>query len=115
MDSKKRIKSFIIGFILSLVLTLAAYLAVVDSIFSGSILLIVILGIALMQFVVQLLFFLSLGQESKPRWKLAIFLSTLAIVLIIMLGSLWIMNHLNYNMSMSPQKIENYTQSQDGF
>lgn len=115
MHIKKRITSFTIGFTLSLILTLAAYLAVVDDIFSGWVLLTVILIIAVIQFAVQLIFFLSLGQEAKPRWKLVIFVSTLGLVLIIMLGSLWIMNHLNYNMSSSVKSIENYTNSQDGF
>lgn len=115
MENKKRIRSFINGFALSLILTLLAYWFVVDAIFKGWVLLTVILVIAIIQFMVQLLFFLNLGQESKPRWKLVIFLSTLALVLIITLGSLWIMNHLNYNMSSSVKKIENYTQSQDGF
>lgn len=112
---KKRIISFINGFTISLILTVVAYLLVVENILSGWILLTAILTIAILQFIVQLLFFLNLGQETGPRWKLTIFISTLGLVLMIIIGSLWIMNHLNYNMMSSPQKIEQYTQTEDAF
>ena len=89
-------KSYITGFILSLAFTLAAYFAVVNH-FPNA--LIIILFLAIAQLVIQLLFFLHVGQEQGPRWNLAVLLSTLGVVLIVVIGSLWIMNHLNYNMT----------------
>ena len=36
-----------------------------------------------------------MGQEAKPRWETLIFCFMVLILLIIVIGSLWIMNDLN--------------------
>lgn len=110
--NEETLKSYTIGFILSLVLTLVAYDVVVDHFFSGWGLVFVILALAMAQLVIQLVFFLHLASEFGGRWKLAIFLSTVSLVLIIVIGSLWIMNHLNYN--MTPAQMNQYMQDQQG-
>jgi cytochrome o ubiquinol oxidase operon protein cyoD len=89
---------YVIGFLFSLILTLGSYLLVVHRVFETGLLVAGVILLALLQLLVQLFYFLHLGQEAKPRWKLAFFLSTVAIILIVVLGSLWIMHHLNYNM-----------------
>ena|SRR5260221_2509642 len=101
MKTHATLRSYITGFALSIAFTLLAYFAVVNHVVSGGLLIAVIIGLAIVQLVVQLLFFLHIGQESKPRWNLAFFLSTASIVLLIVVASLWIMNHLNYNMMTS--------------
>ncbi len=99
-----RIITYLTGFILSLTLTLAAYFIVTAHVASGHVFLthhfvmIAALILALAQLIVQMIFFLHLHEETGPRWNLAIFISTIGLVLIIVVGSLWIMNHLNYNM-----------------
>ena len=102
-------KAYITGFILSLILTLASYFAVVNH---APVTAFVILGLAFVQFIVQLIYFLHLGQGQDGSWNLVIFFSTVGIIFILVVGSIWIMNHLNYN--MSPQDINNYMDSQDG-
>jgi cytochrome o ubiquinol oxidase subunit IV len=104
---------YVHGFILSVGLTVIAYLSVVRHLMSGSVLIGFIIGLALIQFLVQMFFFLHLGKETKPRWKLAVAGFMVMVVLILVGGSLWIMNNLNYRM-MTPQQINNYMQSQDG-
>ena|SRR5689334_6689164 len=91
----------VFGFIASLCLTLAAFWIVfTPAVFhlttQGVIIAIFIL--ALMQFVVQSICFLKLLEEKAPRWHLVVFISTLSIMLIIILGSIWIMDQLNYHM-----------------
>lgn len=110
-------KSYVIGFISSLVLTLAAYFAVTQSWLSGAGLIALIMGLASLQFIVQLWFFLHLGNEPKPRWKLAAFLFMFLVLVIIVGGSLWIMANLNYNMMMTPEQMDEYMlkQSNKGF
>jgi cytochrome o ubiquinol oxidase operon protein cyoD len=113
-------KSYIIGFISSILLTLAAYTLIEIHInsahetFSHPFLTFAILTLAVIQFIVQIIFFLHIGRGPDSRWNLAIFVSTLAIVLILVIGSIWIMNHLNYNMMASPSQMNAYIQSQDG-
>jgi cytochrome o ubiquinol oxidase operon protein cyoD len=109
---KSTIRSYITGFGVSIILTLAAYAIVTQHLFTNLIVLYSIIILAVIQLVVQLFFFLHLGQESKPRWHLVFFLSTIGIILIVVIGSIWIMNHLNYN--MTPKEMNQYIQSQDG-
>jgi len=106
------IKSYVTGFVLSIVLTLVAYTLVVHDALSRHLLVALVVGLALVQFVVQLLFFLHLGRETKPRWKLFVLLFMLLVVLILVFGSLWIMNNLNYR--MTPAQINTYMNNQGG-
>ncbi len=118
---KATLRSYIIGFVLSLVLTLsAAWLVWMNIHFGdGMISRITVIGIlialALIQLLVQLIFFMHLAGESGPRWRLGVFAGTVGIILIIVIGSIWIMDHLNYNMMASPADMNAYIQSQDGF
>jgi cytochrome o ubiquinol oxidase operon protein cyoD len=91
-------KSYILGFVLSILLTLAAYFIVVNRLLTGWDLMLVVAILALIQFCVQLIFFLHLDHEKGPRWNFTVFLSTIGVVLIVIIGSLWIMNNLNYHM-----------------
>jgi cytochrome o ubiquinol oxidase operon protein cyoD len=74
-----------------------------------------IIILAIVQLLVQLIFFMHLASENGPRWKLAVLISTVGIILIVVVGSIWIMNHLNYNMMANPTQMNQYIQSQDGF
>lgn len=91
-------KSYITGFILSIVLTLAAYFLAVESVLTGWALDLAIALLAIAQALVQLILFLNLTREAKPRWNLIIFLFMVLIVFIVVFGSLWIMNNLKYNL-----------------
>lgn len=111
-------KNYIIGFLLSVTLTLVAYFLVVYHVASGHImppdevLLFLLPGLAVIQMCIQMYFFLHIGHESKPRWNLLFFLSTMSLVLVIIIGSLWIMNHLNYN--MTPQAMTKFIIKDEG-
>jgi cytochrome o ubiquinol oxidase subunit IV len=92
-------QSYIIGFLLSLVFTAIPYYMVVNKSASGTVLLAAILGFAVLQMLIQILFFLHLGRGPKPLYNVAFFVSTVGIILVVVGGSIWIMNHLNYNMA----------------
>jgi cytochrome o ubiquinol oxidase operon protein cyoD len=87
--------SYLIGFGLSLLLTAAAYLLVGLQLLESVYLIILLMGLALLQAYAQLLFFLHLGKESHPRWNILVFFLMLSTLAIVVLGSLWIMAHLN--------------------
>lgn len=91
-------KSYIIGFILSIGLTVVPYMIVVHHLFPLHIVMIAIVVLGVLQLLVQLVFFLHLGGESKPRWNLMAFLFTLLVVAILVIGTMWIMYNLDYNM-----------------
>jgi cytochrome o ubiquinol oxidase subunit IV len=89
------------GFIASLLLTLAAYFVIQNpDFFNFSIktALLVIFIFALIQSLVQLVFFINVWKEKGTLWNLGVFISTVSIIFIIIYFSIWIINHLNYNM-----------------
>lgn len=88
-------KAYYIGFIASLFLTALSFSLAITGLFSGHVLIYTLIFLALVQAVVQLRFFLHLGQEPKPRWETMIFYFMVLVLLIIALGSLWIMHDLN--------------------
>ncbi len=92
------LRTYVIGFAISIVLTLISYFLVMNSSFSRYATVIAINVLALIQLFVQLRFFLHLGKEKAPRWNLIIFLCMVVFLAIVVFGSLWIMNELNDNM-----------------
>lgn len=100
------LKSYVTGFVLSIVLTLIPYFVVMNHLLSGVWLVAVILAFAFVQLLVQLLFFLHMREESKPRLNLVIFISFASIIVIVIVASLWIMQHLNYNMNLIQLKTQ---------
>lgn len=99
-------KSYLLGFILSLLFTIIPYYLVTNHVLTSDVLTAGILGLAMIQLLIQLIFFLHLGEESKPRWNLIMLISTFGIILLIVVGSIWIMNNLNYK--MMPEHMEEF-------
>ncbi len=112
-ELNSRIKNYTIGFLLSAFLTVIAYAAVSQQLLNGGALVAIIMVLAILQLIVQLLFFLHLGSESKPRWNLVSFMFMLLILTIIVAGSLWIMYNLNYN-TMSPSQTDEFLKQDEG-
>jgi len=90
-----------IGLFFSLALIIGAYIVVIRQWLSGYILIAAIIALALGQALVQLFCFMHLHQEHKPRWNLMTFLFMGLVLLMIVIGSLWIMENINYHMSPS--------------
>ncbi|HEX7483563.1 MAG TPA: cytochrome o ubiquinol oxidase subunit IV [Candidatus Saccharimonadales bacterium] len=114
----KRLVSYAVGFISSVILTVIAYALVVnDTIvraWTAPIVAIVIAILASLQLIVQLIFFMHLSEERRPRWKLMSFVFAFVILGIIVFGSLWIMFDLNDRMMMSPTEMIKYMNKQTG-
>lgn len=89
------LRAYVIGFFASLLLTGASFFIVASKTLSGQPLIYTIIALALVQAIVQLLFFLHVGQEAKPRWETVVFYFMVVILFIIAAGSLWIMHDLN--------------------
>src|SRR4051812_21790416 len=93
-------KNYLLGFLLALLLSLAAWLLVHKHVASHHLfwtdkgLVITIISLALVQLFVQLTFFLHLFSEKKPRWNLTVLSFALIVVLILVGGSLWIIYNL---------------------
>lgn len=102
------LKSYVVGFCLSLLLTLVPYFMVANGLASRPVLVVSVVVAAVLQLVVQLGFFLHLSFKPTERDGLLGFLSTAIIIFVIVFGSLWVMHDLNYFM-MDPV-MEEYEQ-----
>lgn len=106
---KIRIAKYIVGFVLSLATTLVAYLVVKDGLYTGTELLWVLGGLAITQMAVQLVFFLHIGEAPGVRVRTLAFSFMSLILVITVVGSIWIMHHLNYRMmDMTPDQKTEY-------
>lgn len=95
---KKTLQAYVIGFILCAFLTLVSFGMVEKKLFSEMTLIALLLVLALVQLTVQSICFLNLNNSSEGKWNLQPFLFTLLIIVVLVTGSLWIMNNLDYNM-----------------
>ncbi|MES2006501.1 MAG: cytochrome o ubiquinol oxidase subunit IV [Patescibacteria group bacterium] len=106
----KTLHAYILGFILSIGLTLFAFSMVQMHLDSGhvapshEVAIPALITLAIAQLLVQLILFLHLGREQKPRWNLIALCFALFVVTVVVGGSLWIMNHLHHE-SMSDYNV----------
>ena len=107
------LKSYVLGYVLSLALTFTPYFLVTERVFTSTLLIVSILVFALVQLGVQLFFFLHLKSESRPRWNSLILALTAFIVVVVVVGSLWIMDNLNNNMMMTPEEMGTLMESME--
>lgn len=97
--SRRAMNSYVIGFVLSIIFTLVPYFIVVRNLLENVNLVYAVVGFGVAQLLVQVIFFLHLSKKSKPHWNMIVFVFTTLIVAILVGGSLWVMNNLNYNMT----------------
>lgn len=88
------IKAYAVGFTASLLFTSASFLLVITRVLTGRPLVWTLIALAMVQAIFQLLFFLHVGQEAKPKWETVVFGFMLLLLSIIALGSLWVMDDL---------------------
>ncbi|HTJ97056.1 MAG TPA: cytochrome o ubiquinol oxidase subunit IV [Rhodocyclaceae bacterium] len=94
---------YVVGFILSVILTAIPFWLVMDKIIdSKTVLSIVLLGIGAVQIVVHMVYFLHMSPKSEGGWNMMAMIFTIVLVVITLSGSLWVMFHLNSNMMPMP-------------
>ena len=100
------LKGYATGFVLSLILTAIPFWLVMAKVIPNStITALVVLGFAVLQILVHMVYFLHLDAKSEGGWNLLSTIFTVIIVVIMLAGSLWVMHHMNANMMpMSPHE-----------
>jgi len=91
------VKEYVVGLILSIILTVIPFALVMNG-GSGAITLLVIFACLVAQVLVQLVFFLHMNGSSEQTWNTVSGVFVVLILLIVVLGSVWVMWHLNHNM-----------------
>ncbi len=102
-------KSYMVGFVLSVILTAIPFWLVMADVFdskSATVAAVMILGA--IQIVVHMIYFLHMNTKSEGGWIMMAAIFTIVLVVICLTGSLWVMHHLNANMMpMSPEMMKN--------
>lgn len=91
--------SYMIGFGLSVLLTAIPFWLVMNQTFANpQVTALVIMGFAMVQIIVHMIYFLHMNTRSEGGWSMMALLFTLVLVVITLSGSMWVMYHLNNNM-----------------
>jgi len=92
------LRSYVGGFLLSLVLTALSFGVVMAGRLPPGLTLNLISLLAVAQLLVQLMFFLHLGIAPDRRHNTVIFILTALLITTVVTGSLWVMHNANVNM-----------------
>ncbi|MBC7489890.1 MAG: cytochrome o ubiquinol oxidase subunit IV [Glaciimonas sp.] len=93
------LKSYATGFLLAVILTAIPFWIVLGKVFEKSSTTgLVVLGLAAVQVVVHMIYFLHMNTKSQGGWSMLALIFTVMLVVIMLSGSLWVMYNLNHNM-----------------
>jgi cytochrome o ubiquinol oxidase operon protein cyoD len=102
------LKGYVTGFLLSVILTaIPFWLVMGDVIADTRVTAFVVMGFAVVQIVVHMVYFLHMNSRSEGGWTMLALIFTLVIVVITLAGSLWVMYHMNTNMMPMPHDMRN--------
>nr|WP_298094005.1 cytochrome o ubiquinol oxidase subunit IV [uncultured Shinella sp.] len=92
-------KGYMIGFLLSIILTAIPFWLVMGGVLDSKLFTaVLVMGIGVVQIIVHMVYFLHMNTRSEGGWTMMALIFTLIIVGIALAGSLWVMHHLNANM-----------------
>ncbi len=96
-------KGYATGFILSVILTAIPFWLVMGKVLPSShATAAVILAFAAVQMIVHMVYFLHLNAKVEGGWTMLATVFTIALVVILLSGSIWVMYHMNANMMPMP-------------
>lgn len=101
-------RDYTIGFVLSVILTAIPFGLVMTGALSPTVTGVTILGLAVVQIVVHMVYFLHMSPKAEGGWSITSLIFTIIVVGIMLSGSLWVMSNLNTN--MMPQAHEEMSQ-----
>lgn len=96
----KTLSGYLIGLMGSLILSVLAFGAVYYKLIDDAHVFLFISVLALIQLIVQSIFFLRLNASPEGRWNLLPFLFVLMIIVFIVGGSYWVIYNLDSNMGL---------------
>ena len=100
-------KGYATGFVLSVILTAVPFWLVMNKALpSPGLTATAILGLAAVQIVVHMIYFLHMDSKSQGGWNLLALIFTMVLVAIALSGSIWVMYHLNHNMMPHPMQMQ---------
>ena len=97
-----RLRTYVGGLLLAVFLTLIPFRAVMSNDVSRDAAVWAVVICAAVQMVVHLFFFLHLNRRPEQHWYRVALVFTVMVIATLVVGTLWIMTHLNHNMMAMP-------------
>ena len=99
-------RSYMTGFVLSVILTAIPFWLVMGDVLNDTLKTgIIIMALAAVQIVVHMIYFLHMNTKSEGGWTFIALAFTLTLVVVTLVGSIWVMYHMDQNMMpMSPHE-----------
>ncbi|MFB6422095.1 MAG: cytochrome o ubiquinol oxidase subunit IV [Candidatus Malihini olakiniferum] len=92
------VQSYIIGFIMSVILTGIPFYLVMSGEEQPSAIMVGVIVCAVVQILVHLICFLHLNSSSEQRWNVVALVFAILVIAIVLVGSIWIMLNAHHNM-----------------
>ncbi|WDS38080.1 cytochrome o ubiquinol oxidase subunit IV [Pseudoxanthomonas sp.] len=92
------VKSYLIGFVWAVVLTVIPFALAMTGFFPAGVTAAIVAVLAAVQIVVHLVYFLHMDRSAAQRWNIMVFVFTVLVIGIVIVGSLWVMHNMNANM-----------------
>lgn len=100
-------KSYMIGFILSVILTVIPFYIVLGDVLDNKLIAVaIVFFLGAGQMIVHIYYFLHMNSRAEEGWLAMSLAFTVLLVVIVLSGSIWVMFHLEENMMPAHEQIE---------
>ncbi|MEM7169399.1 MAG: cytochrome o ubiquinol oxidase subunit IV [Pseudomonadota bacterium] len=100
-------RSYMIGFVLSVILTIIPFSIVMGGLVDSKVLAIgIVFTLGAAQMLVHIYYFLHVNARAEEGWLAMSLTFTVLLVVIVLAGSIWVMFHLEENMMPAHEQIE---------
>ena len=94
-------RDYVTGFVLSVILTAIPFFLVMSGLAgSGRLTAFLVLGCAVIQIIVHMIYFLHMNLRSEAGWTMISLVFTIVVLVIAVIGTIWVMYHIDANMML---------------
>lgn len=92
-------RDYVTGFVLSVILTAIPFFLVMSGLVgSGRLTAFLVLGCAVIQIIVHMIYFLHMNLKNEAGWTMISLVFTIVVLVIAVIGTIWVMYHMDANM-----------------
>ena len=94
-------RDYVTGFVLSVILTAIPFFLVMSGLAgSGRLTAFLVLGCAVIQIIVHMIYFLHMNLKNEAGWTMISLVFTIVVLVIAVIGTIWVMYHIDANMML---------------
>lgn len=92
-------RDYVTGFVLSVILTAIPFFLVMSGLAgSGRLTAFLVLGCAVIQIIVHMIYFLHMNLKNEAGWTMISLVFTIVVLVIAVIGTIWVMYYMDANM-----------------